>query len=49
MSTIGPVLSSSRLSLVRFVTRLDLAMFGQVGNQVDQVDQAEDQVGQGQG
>ena len=46
VSTPGPVMSRSRLGLVRFVTRLTYATFGQVG---DQVDQAEDQVGQGQG
>jgi len=46
VSSPGPVMSRSRLGLVRFVTRLTLARFGQVG---DQVDQAEDQVGQGQG
>ena len=39
VSTPGPVMSRSRLGLVRFVTRLTWARFGQVG----------DQVGQGQG
>ena len=42
VSTPGPVLSRSRLGLVRLVTRLSYARFGQV-------DQAEDQVCQGQG
>ena len=42
----GPDLSRFRLGLVRLVTRSIKARFGQVG---DQVDQAEDQVGQGQG
>ena len=46
VSTPGRVLSRSRLGLVRLVTRLAKARFGQVG---DQVDQAEDQVGKGQG
>ena len=46
VSTPGPVLSRSRLGLVRLVTRLSLARFGQLG---DQIDQAEDQVCQGQG
>ena len=42
----GPDLSRLRLSLVRLVTRSIKARFGQVGDQVSQV---EDQVGQGQG
>ena len=37
VSTPGPVLLRSRLGLVRLVTRLSLARFGQVGDQVDQV------------
>ena len=36
VSTPGPALSRSRLSLVRFVTRLAWAGFGQVGNLDDQ-------------
>ena len=46
VSTSGPDLSRFRLSLVRLVTRLTKARFGQVGDQVSQV---KDQVGQGQG
>ena len=46
MSTSGPDLSRFRLGLVRLVTRLAKARFGQVGNQVRKVKY---QVGQGQG
>ena len=42
----GPDLSGFRLGLVRLVTRLVKARFGQAGDQVRKV---KDQVGQGQG
>ena len=46
VSSLAHVLSGSRLGLVRLVTRLAKALFGQVGDLVGQV---KDQVCQGQG
>ena len=46
VSSLAHVLSGSRLGLVRLVTRLAKALFGQVGDLVGQV---KDQVCRGQG